>query len=145
MMAGAMDLEDQWKVLQLIRTYGKEKLIVLLGCPDAESSQIQAETVSRGDPSLAGPLTNQSSRLPVIHMIEQRVLELIPQDIYAKHISRYAEKLDHDSIQQRMDSLRCTVSLSKPPSEKSINPETPVAKRGFRSSRAAQQRQRPDG
>lgn len=69
-MAGAMDLEDQWKINRLIRDYGKDNLVVLLGCPDAESSQIQAETVSIGDPSMVGPLANQHYLLPVVHAIE---------------------------------------------------------------------------
>ena len=101
-----MDLEDQWKVLQLIHTHGSENIIVLLGCPDAESSQIQAETVSHGDPSKVGPLTDLGQSLPVYHVIEQAAREVIPRDVYTRHILKYVQKLDRYSIQQRMDCVR---------------------------------------
>ncbi len=57
-----MDLEDQWKVLEIIKQYGAEHILVLLGCPDAESSQIQAESVSQGDPSMVGPLSGLDAK-----------------------------------------------------------------------------------
>ena len=102
-----MDLEDQWKVLQLIKQHGAENILVLLGCPDAESSQIQAETVSRGDPSKVGPLTDLGRGLAAYHVIEETPLAVIPPGVYAKHILKYTKKLDSYSIQQRMKTLRC--------------------------------------
>ena len=101
-----MDLEDQWKILQLIEKYGAENLLVLLGCPDAESSQIQAETVTRGDPSKVGPLTDLQQSLSVYHVIELAVASAMPQELYDKHILKYCQKLDSYSIRQRMDSVR---------------------------------------
>lgn len=65
-----MDLEDQWKLAKVIEHGNHANLYVLIGCPDAESSQIQAETVSTGDPSLSGPLTGKQLRLKVMHIVE---------------------------------------------------------------------------
>ncbi len=65
-----MDLEDQWKLARVIEHGNHTNLCVLIGCPDAESSQIQAETVSTGDPSLSGPLTGKPLRLRVMHIVE---------------------------------------------------------------------------
>lgn len=101
-----MDLEDQWKILELIKEYGAEHIIVLLGCPDAESSQIQAETVSHGDPSMVGPLASLDHILPVYHIIEQEARAEIPAALYDKYILKYSQKLDLESIRQRMDLVR---------------------------------------
>ena len=101
-----MDLEDQWKILDLIKQYGAEHILVLLGCPDAESSQIQAETVSQGDPSMVGPLSGLDHIMPVYHIIEQEARTVIPNVVYEKHILKYASKLDAEAIQQRMDYVR---------------------------------------
>lgn len=101
-----MDLEDQWKILDLIKQHGAERIVVLLGCPDAESSQIQAETVSHGDPSMVGPLSSLDHILPVYHIIEQEARKAIPPAVYEKYILKYAEKLDSESIQHRMDYVR---------------------------------------
>ena len=101
-----MDLEDQWKILDLINQCGAESILVLLGCPDAESSQIQAETVSQGDPSMTGPLSTLEHTISVYHIIENEARKEIPKAVYEKHILKYASKLDAEAIQQRMDHVR---------------------------------------
>lgn len=106
MAAGAMDLEDQWKILEIIKQHGAEHILFLLGCPDAESSQIQAETVSQGDPSMVGPLSGLDRIVSVYHIIEQEARNELPPAVYEKCIRKYARKLDTESIQQRMDYVR---------------------------------------
>lgn len=101
-----MDLEDQWKISKLIAQYEKETVIVLLGCPDAESSQIQAETVTIGDPSMVGPLAGKKINLEVYHIIEDAILHAIPKEIYQKYITPYNNTIDSDSIQARMYEVR---------------------------------------
>ena len=101
-----MDLEDQWKILELIDKYGAEHILVLLGCPDAESSHIQAESVSQGDPSMVGPLSGFDNNMLVYHIIEQKAKNIFPVATYEKHILKYVSKLDAESIQQRMDYVR---------------------------------------
>ena len=56
-----MDLEDQGRIKELAEEYGKDGIVVLLGAPTTESSQVQFETVTTGDPSYAGPLPASSS------------------------------------------------------------------------------------
>ena len=51
-----MDLEDQGRIKALAEEYGKDEIVVLLGAPTVDSSIVQFETVTRGDPSYAGPL-----------------------------------------------------------------------------------------
>lgn len=101
-----MDLEDQWKLARVIEQYGRDSLFALIGCPDAESSQIQAETVSIGDPSMVGPLTDRQSRLPVAHVAELSVRKIIPQSIFDRHIQPFLSRLDVSAIAQRMAEVR---------------------------------------
>jgi glycine/sarcosine/betaine reductase complex component A len=107
MTAGAMDLEDQWKVLQLIEEFTPENIIVFLGCPDAESTQIQAETLLNGDSSMVGPLSDIGYKICVYHVIEMCVCQNLLKTVYDKYIKKYANKLDAESIQERMESVRC--------------------------------------
>lgn len=101
-----MDLEDQWKIAKLIERHGREDILVLLGCPDAESSQIQAETVTLGDPSMVGLLTGSNYFLEVYHLVEPEVLQAVPRAVYSQYIGGYAAKLDADSIWKRMREVR---------------------------------------
>lgn len=105
-----MDLEDQWKIDRLICAHGCDSLAVILGCPDAESSQIQAETVSVGDPSMAGPLTDKFSSLPVVHVAEPLGKRIFHTKIYIHYVSHYLRRIDCTAIQHRMDEVRAMVS-----------------------------------
>jgi betaine reductase len=101
-----MDLEDQWKIKRCAEQYGAENLVVVLGCPDAESAAIQAETVTIGDPSLAGPLTGKLLGLPVYHVMEEPIRRLIPPAVYQECIQDKAAGIDAEAIGQRMQEVR---------------------------------------
>ena len=101
-----MDLEDQWKLAKIIEQHGSGNLTVLIGCPDAESSQIQAETVSIGDPSLSGPLTNRQLRLHVVHVAEPEAVRIISRQLFDKHITQFLSRVDLEAITQRMSEVR---------------------------------------
>ena len=105
-----MDLEDQWKILQLLKSHDRDSVVVLLGCPDAESSQIQTETVTCGDPSMVGPLWSFRGNLPVFHVIEDSTFSFIPKNFVEFHMGRYLKRLDGDSIRQRMEYVRSVLS-----------------------------------
>lgn len=109
-----MDLEDQWKLTALIEQHSGSLLTVLLGCPDAESSQIQAETVSTGDPSLSGPLTNRELRLHVMHVAEREVRKIIPAEVFQKHVGHFLPRVDAEAIVQRMNEVRARVESRTP-------------------------------
>ncbi|EGW52552.1 hypothetical protein HMPREF1022_00525 [Desulfovibrio sp. 6_1_46AFAA] len=107
-----MDLEDQWKIAKLVERHGRSDLLVLLGCPDAESSQIQAETVTLGDPSMVGSLTASRHFLEVYHLVEPEVRQAVPHAVYARYIGEYAAKLDTDSLLKRMRDVRALVATT---------------------------------
>ena len=105
-MAGAMDLEDQWKLGMVVDRYGSDNVMAVLGCPDAESSQIQAETVIAGDPSLSGPLTDRALGLFTIHAVELLARNIVNKSVFAKYIQPYMASLDQDAITHRLDEIR---------------------------------------
>lgn len=101
-----MDLEDQWKIKRCAEKYGVENLVVVLGCPDAESAAIQAETVTIGDPSLVGPLTGKPLGLPVYHVMEESIRRLIPPAVYEACIQDKSSGIDAEAIGQRLHEVR---------------------------------------
>lgn len=102
-----MDLEDQWKIKRCVQRFGQENILVLLGCPDAESAGIQAETVTIGDPSLAGPLTGRPLMLNVYHILEEPIQRLIPPQVFARYVMSTAiQEIDVNAISQRMREVR---------------------------------------
>ena len=78
-----MDLEDQGRIKELAEEYGKDGIVVLLGAPTTEASQVQFETVTTGDPSYAGPLAGVELGLPAYHVFEPNVKAAIDPDQYA--------------------------------------------------------------
>src|SRR5439155_19802253 len=55
--AGAMDLDEQERIKQVVEANGgADGIVAILGSPDAESAEMFAETISLGDPTYAGAL-----------------------------------------------------------------------------------------
>ena len=101
-----MDLEDQGRIKELAEAYGKDDLVVLLGAPTTESSQVQFETVTTGDPSYAGPLAGVELGLQVYHVFEPSVKAAIDPDQYAENIEILEMGLDADAIVDALAGMR---------------------------------------
>src|SRR2546423_393347 len=93
-----MDLGTQEAILRLVNQHGKDRLLVLLGAPDAESAEISAETVVVGDPTYAGPLAEAQLGLEVYHVLEEEVRKVVPEDVWEEQIGIMADVLDVDEI-----------------------------------------------
>ena len=50
-----------------------ERMVVLQGTPNVESSKLYGLTVTEGDPSWAGVLAGISLELPVFHIVEPEI------------------------------------------------------------------------
>jgi hypothetical protein len=85
---------------------GKENVVVILGSPDAESTEIYAETVITGDPTYAGPLTETNLRLPVYHVLENEVREATNGDVYEEHVGLMTDVLETDEITAAVQRVR---------------------------------------
>jgi glycine/sarcosine/betaine reductase complex component A len=86
--------------------HGADDVVVLLGCPDADSTEIFGMTVTTGDPTFAGPLAGLALGLPVYHVIEEDVRSATPADVYEAEVGLLAVALDRASIEEALGRVR---------------------------------------
>lgn len=101
-----MDLEDQGTIKKVVDEHGTDNVVVLLGSPDAESAEIYAETVTTGDPTFAGPLAGVSLGLPVYHILEDVIKNLVEPETYRQQVGMMEFVLDRESIVKSMNNIR---------------------------------------
>ncbi len=101
-----MDLENQKRVKEFADQYGAENLVVVLGAAEGEAASLAAETVTAGDPTYAGPLTEVQLGLTVFHVVEPEVKEEFDADVYDEQISMMEMVLDVDDIIGEMTAIR---------------------------------------
>jgi hypothetical protein len=93
-----MDLDDQANVNRLATETGSGDMVVILGQPDANSAGLFAETVTRGDPTWAGPLAGVPLGLPVYHVLEREIKAQMDPDLYQEHVGLMELSADVDEI-----------------------------------------------
>lgn len=93
-----MDLDDQANVNRLAEESDSENMVVILGQPDPNSAGLFAETVTRGDPTWAGPLAGVPLGLPVYHILESEIREGMDPDLYQEHVGLMELSADVDEI-----------------------------------------------
>lgn len=101
-----MDLEVQGRIKQLAEEHGREALAVLLGAPTPDAALIQFETVTRGDPTYAGPLAGIALELPAYHVFEPEFRALIPPARYEELIETLELGLESDAIREALVQAR---------------------------------------
>ena len=104
--AGAMDLENQKRVLNLTEEYGAENIVVVLGASEGEAAGLAAETVTAGDPTFAGPLTGVQLGLSVFHVCEPQIKDEVDADVYDEQVGMMEMVMDVDDIISEMSSIR---------------------------------------
>ncbi len=100
-----MDLENQAAIKSIADEVGPENLMVVLGMP-GEGLRLAAETLTTGDPSWAGPLAGVSLRLPVFHILEEKVRSQVPEDLYADKLLMMEMVLDLPQIESDLADMR---------------------------------------
>lgn len=105
-----MDLEVQGRIKELAETYGSDELVVLLGAPNVDAARVQFETVTRGDPTFAGPLAGVELGLVAYHVFEPEVKSLIDADRYSELIETLELGLESESIIEALQQARAVVS-----------------------------------
>jgi len=93
-----MDLEDQANVSRLAEESSPDDMVVILGQPDSGSAGLFAETVTRGDPTWAGPLAGVPLGLPVYHILDPKIKEQMDADLYQEHVGLMELTADVDDI-----------------------------------------------
>lgn len=90
----------------MVDTHGTDDVVVLLGTPTPESSELYALTVTEGDPSWAGPLAGVALNLPVYHILEPEVREIVPPDTYQSQVGVAQFSLDAEAIDEAIHRVR---------------------------------------
>jgi len=78
----------------------------MLGAPDADSTELYAETVVNGDPSWVGPLAGVSMNLPVFHILEPEIKRQIDPKVYEEHLSLMEVALEVEKITEGLNRAR---------------------------------------
>lgn len=101
-----MDLENQRRVKEAAENFGAENVVVIIGAAEGEAAGLAAETVTNGDPTYAGPLTNVQLGLAVYHIVEPEIKEIVDETIYEEQVGMMEMILDVDDIIEEMTEIR---------------------------------------
>lgn len=101
-----MDLENQKRVKDFTEQYGAENIVIVLGAAEAEAAGLAAETVTAGDPTFAGPLTNVQLGLKVYHICEEEVKSEVAADVYDEQVSMMEMVMDVEEIASELNNIR---------------------------------------
>ena len=101
-----MDLGSQETIKRLSDEHGADKLLVLLGAPDAESAEIAAETVRVGDPTYAGALAEAQLGLSVYHALEPEFKDQVSDEVWEDQIGVMADVLEAEEIAEAVKAMR---------------------------------------
>ena len=101
-----MDLENQKRVKDFTEQYGAENIVIVLGAAEAEAAGLAAETVTAGDPTFAGPLTNVQLGLKVYHVCEEEVKSEVDADVYDEQVSMMEMVMDVEEIASELNGIR---------------------------------------
>ena len=85
---------------------GTDNVVVILGTPTAESSELYAITMTEGDPSWAGVLAGVALNLPVYHVTEDEIKSQSDPEIYEDEVGISEMVLDLDPIKSSVRAVR---------------------------------------
>ena len=108
--AGALDQDGQQGIKNMYDQHGSDNLVVMLGSPNPDSSELYAETVVNGDPTWAGPLAGVAMKLPVFHILEPEIRNQIPTELYEKHLAIMEVALDVEKVAEALNRVRGAVT-----------------------------------
>lgn len=101
-----MNFENQGVIKRLADQYGPENLAVVLGNGEANGVEVFAETVTRGDPTYAGPLAGVSLKIPVYHVLEPEVIEAVPEQVRREKLELSALVIDVEPMRHVLQASR---------------------------------------
>ncbi len=99
-------MENQKRVKSLTEEHGADNIVVLFGAAEAEAAGLSAETVTLGDPTYAGPLTNVALGLSVYHVVEPEFKDIVDAAVYEEQVGLMEMVLDVDEIIKEMKGIR---------------------------------------
>ena len=79
---------------------------MVLGNGEANGVEVFAETVTQGDPTYAGPLAGVALKIPVYHVLEQEVTELVPANLRQEKLELSALVIDIEPMHEVLRASR---------------------------------------
>ena len=101
-----MNFENQGVIKRLADQYGPENLAVVLGNGEANGVEVFAETVTQGDPSYAGPLAGVALKIPVYHVLEEEVMNVVPEKLREAKLQLSSMVIDVEPMHQVLQVAR---------------------------------------
>jgi glycine reductase len=101
-----MDLDEQGSILDLVGKVDPHEVVVLLGTPDANATELIGVTLTSGDPTWAGPLAGVQLGLPVYHILEPEIKAQIPPDVYEQQVGVMEMALNAEELCDATRELR---------------------------------------
>lgn len=101
-----MNFENQGVIKRLADQYGPENLAVVLGNGEANGVEVFAETVTQGDPSFAGPLAGVALKIPVYHVLEPEVVDVVPENLRQEKLELSSMVIDVEPMKQVLQTAR---------------------------------------
>jgi hypothetical protein len=101
-----MNFENQGVIKRLADQYGPENLAVVLGNGEANGVEVFAETVTRGDPTYAGPLAGVPLKIPVYHILEEQVMAAVPDKLREERLQLSLLVIDVEPMHQVLQASR---------------------------------------
>jgi glycine reductase len=101
-----MDLQNQQRVIDSVKQYGDENVVVVLGSANADGAGLYAETVSAGDPTYAGPLAGVSLGLPVYHVFDEVIKAEADPAIWEQQVSMMEMVLEPEKLVASVADMR---------------------------------------
>jgi betaine reductase len=101
-----MDLQNQQRIKDIAEKFGSDNVVVILGSSDPEGAEIYAETVIAGDPTFAGPLAGVPLGLPVYHMFDPEIKDLVDPALWEEQMSMMEMVLDGDAIVEAVKGMQ---------------------------------------
>jgi glycine/sarcosine/betaine reductase complex component A len=109
-----MDLQNQQRIIDAVEKYGADQVVVLLGSADADGAALQAETVTTGDPTFAGPLAGVSLGLPVYHVLDEAIKAEADPAVWEEQVGMMELVLDGAGLARAVAQVRDGSSANKP-------------------------------
>ena len=101
-----MDLEGQSQVMEAVKNYGAENLLVLLGAPDGAGAEIFSLTLTEGDPTYAGPLAGVSLGLPIYHVFDEVIKAEVDPSVWEEQVGMMEMVLDIAKLAESVADMR---------------------------------------
>ena len=101
-----MDLQNQQRVIDAVEKFGGENVVVILGSSKAEGAGIIAETVSKGDPTYAGPLAGVQLGLPVYHIFDDVIRKECDPVAWDEQVNMMEMVLDTVKLSSEVKEIR---------------------------------------